>query len=88
MAAAVKNDNTNDVMYEAFSAIDIAVHDLRMTSWAMECTADVSHKLPDGCNKADIGFYFAKVLAMQAERLSAIAGSAHGHLKEMRRVAR
>lgn len=87
-AAARKNDRFEDDLYEAFSDIDTEVHDLRTLGWIMNCTADPSEGPPQGIYPADLGYFLAKLVARQAERIGKITGAAQEQLRERRQASR
>lgn len=87
-ATAMKNDKFEDNLYEAFSDIDTEVHDLRTLGWIMNCTADPSERPPEGIFPCDLGYFLAKLVARQAERIGKITGAAQEQLRERRQAAR
>lgn len=87
-AAVMKNDKFEDELYEAFSDLDTEVHDLRLVGWVMNCMADPSEKPPEGVYPSDMGYFLAKLVARQADRIGKITGAAHEQLRERRQASR
>jgi hypothetical protein len=84
----MKNDKLENDLYEALSNIDSEIHDLRTVGWIMNCMADPAEKPPAGIHHVDLGYFLAKLIARQAERIGSITGAAHEQLRERREASR